>query len=215
MKTDELIAMLATGPSSTAELRQSNARQFAWQLTAGGAAALVLMVLVFGVRTDVQQAMALPMFWFKLLFTAVLAGTGLWGLRRLTLPGKKTASLPLAVAFPVLLLWAAATAALLSTPSAQWSTQLLGTTWNQCPVNIALLAVPGLWLALRSAKLGAPTRLRATGAAAGLLAGSVAAFFYAWHCPEMAVPFLAVWYVLGIAIPTLAGALLGSRVLRW
>lgn len=35
------------------------------------------------------------------------------------------------------------------------------------------------------------------------------------HCTEMQAPFLAVWYVLGILIPTGAGALLGSRLLRW
>jgi len=47
------------------------------------------------------------------------------------------------------------------------------------------------------------------------LAGALATLVYALHCPESAAPFMAVWYVLGIAIPTVAGALLGRRVLRW
>ena len=61
----------------------------------------------------------------------------------------------------------------------------------------------------------APTRLALTGAAAGLLAGAVGAFVYAFHCPETAAPFLGIWYVAGIAIPVLTGAVLGRRLLHW
>jgi hypothetical protein len=53
------------------------------------------------------------------------------------------------------------------------------------------------------------------GGAAGLVAGSVAAFAYAVHCTEMQAPFLAVWYVIGMLVPAFAGALLGPRLLRW
>jgi len=57
---------------------------------------------------------------------------------------------------------------------------------------------------------------RATGgAAAGLLAGAAGALIYALHCPEMDAPFLAIWYLPGMLIPTAAGTLLGPRLLRW
>ncbi len=61
----------------------------------------------------------------------------------------------------------------------------------------------------------AQTGLRPAGAMAGLLAGSVATVAYCLHCPEMEVPFWAVWYVVGMLIPALAGWLLGPRLLRW
>jgi hypothetical protein len=32
---------------------------------------------------------------------------------------------------------------------------------------------------------------------------------------ELTAPFLAVWYVSGIAVPVLVGAVLGPRLLRW
>ena len=38
---------------------------------------------------------------------------------------------------------------------------------------------------------------------------------YSLHCPEMGVPFWAVWYVIGMALPAVVGALLGPRYLRW
>jgi hypothetical protein len=51
----------------------------------------------------------------------------------------------------------------------------------------------------------APTRLARAGAAAGLLAGAIAESIYALHCPEMAAPFLAVFYVGAMSIPVLVG----------
>nr|WP_281399002.1 NrsF family protein [Paenacidovorax monticola] len=33
--------------------------------------------------------------------------------------------------------------------------------------------------------------------------------------PEMAAPFVALWYLAGMALPTALGALLGPRWLRW
>jgi hypothetical protein len=38
---------------------------------------------------------------------------------------------------------------------------------------------------------------------------------YCFHCPEMSVAFWAVWYMLGMTLATLIGALLGPRFLRW
>ena len=54
-----------------------------------------------------------------------------------------------------------------------------------------------------------------TGATAGRLAGGVGALVYTLHCPELEAPFLGVWYVIGMAIPSVIGALLGPRLLRW
>jgi hypothetical protein len=33
--------------------------------------------------------------------------------------------------------------------------------------------------------------------------------------PELATPFIATWYLLGMLIPTAIGAWLGPRLLRW
>jgi hypothetical protein len=61
----------------------------------------------------------------------------------------------------------------------------------------------------------APTRPALAGACSGLVAASLGTVVYALHCPEMQAPFLAVWYVLGMLLPTAAGALLGRKILRW
>jgi hypothetical protein len=88
------------------------------------------------------------------------------------------------------------------------------TGWT-CSLNIALLSVPGL-IAMPGAVRGlAPTRLRLTGATAGLLAGAVGTLAYSLRCPETSVPFWATWYLIGMAVPAIAGAVLGGRALRW
>jgi hypothetical protein len=91
----------------------------------------------------------------------------------------------------------------------------MGQTWRVCIQNIGLMAMPVFVAALVALRTMAPTRPAWAGAAAGALAGSAGAAVYALHCPELTAPFLAVWYVGGIALPTAVGALIGPRVLRW
>lgn len=57
-----------------------------------------------------------------------------------------------------------------------------------------------------------PTRPRAAGFSAGLLAGSVGAFGYSLSCPEAAPAFVAIWHTLGIALTGAVGAPRAARV---
>ena len=70
----------------------------------------------------------------------------------------------------------------------------------------------GLFWAMRGL---APTHLRAAGLAAGLTSGAAGAWIYAFHCPESALPFIALWYTAGIAVAGAAGLILAPRLLRW
>jgi hypothetical protein len=123
--------------------------------------------------------------------------------------------MPGAIATPLLGMWILAAIALGGTARTHWLALVLGQTAAVCPFIIALLGAPvflgGLW-AMQGL---APTRLRLAGASVGLLAGAAGACVYAFHCPELAAPFLGTWYVLGMAIPTALGALIGPRVLCW
>ena len=90
-----------------------------------------------------------------------------------------------------------------------------GRSWHVCTRNVAILSLPifvGLMLAFRRF---APTRLRLTGAVAGLAAGACAAALYCLHCPEVSALFVLVWYSLGILAAAAIGALVGPRLLRW
>jgi hypothetical protein len=90
-----------------------------------------------------------------------------------------------------------------------------GQTWRTCVFNIALIALPVFVASLVALKSLAPTQPALAGAAAGAMSAGAGAAVYALHCPELAAPFLAIWYVIGMALPVAAGALMGHRLLRW
>ncbi len=213
MKTDEFVSLLAAGAAPV----PANAvgRRFAVALGWGVLAAVLLLLLTFGVRADLAQDAGKLMFWLKMAFPAGLALAGLVVAERLARPGMRLGGVWMALVAPLLMLWSLAVLVLLNAAPAQRAGLILGNTWNSCPFNIALISLPLLVATLWAMKGLAPTRLVLAGAGAGLLAGALGALVYSLYCPELAAPFLAVWYVLGIAIPALAGAVLGPRVLRW
>jgi len=213
MKTDDLVNLLAA--DTLPVQRRAARRRLALALVAGLPLAAAIMLLDYGVRRDIAQAMLLPMFWMKLLFPALLGAAAFVVLQRLARPGVRVGASWLGIALPVLLLWLMAAMALANAPQETRAALVMGQTWRTCSASIAWISLPlfiATFVALRHL---APTRPALAGACAGAMAGGAGAAVYALHCPELQAPFLAVWYVLGIAIPVLAGALIGPRLLRW
>jgi len=213
MKTDDLIAMLASGAQSV----EANAlqRRYATALGWGGFGATLLMAITLGVRPDLAEASLLPMFWVKFALPASLLAGGLIAVARLSRPGTRLGRVTSALAAPVVAIWLLAAVVLLGGAPEARGELIFGETWKSCPFNVTLLSMPA-FVALMWAMRGlAPTQLALSGAAAGLLSGAIGATVYSLHCPEMQAPFLAVWYLLGMLIPTALGALLGPRLLRW
>lgn len=213
MKTDELIEMLAGDAAAVAP--RVWRRRYLLALAAGLAGATLLMLPLLGIRPDIAAAVYLPMFWVKLAFPAALAAGALLAALRLSRPGVPVgAAAAAAIAAPVLVIWLLAAAALLGAPE-DAAMLVWGETWAACLVNVPLLSAPAfiaLFMVMRSL---APVRPVLAGAAAGLLAGALGAVVYALHCPELAAPFIGLWYLLGMLIPAAAGAAIGPRLLRW
>lgn len=213
MNTDELIHLLAADahpvPAHGVE------RRFVLAVALGLAGAAALMLSVFGLRHDWAVVIALPMFWGKFALGGSLAALGLSALLRLARPGMPWQRAALWLALPPAAMWLLAGLALASALPAERLPLLLGSTWRSCPFNITLLSLPSLAALLWALRGAAPTRLAWSGAGAGLLAGALGVLVYALHCPEMAAPFVALWYLAGMALPTALGALLGPRLLRW
>lgn len=213
MRTDDLVAVLAR--SAQPVDGRKVARQFWSTLVLGAALCLAAMFIFLGARPDWRGAMQLPMFWLKLGFPAAVALMAVPLLRRLATPGERLGQLPAAIALPFALVWLMAAAALTDAPAGTRASLVLGATWWQCPVTILVLSVPALILSFSALERMAPTRLTLAGAAAGLFAGSAAAFAYAISCAEMQTPFLGTWYVLGMLLSAGIGAMLGRRLLHW
>jgi hypothetical protein len=213
MKTDELIRLLAQDASPGP--RHSGERRLATALLVGVPVALAWVQAAFGLRADLQTLMATAAFWQKVAMPLAVAVAGLAVVFRLGHPGAHPGRWWIGLWLPVALLWAWAVALLWQAEPAARLPLVLGTTWRTCVVNVAATALPVAGALLWALHGLAPTRPALAGAAAGWLGGAVGACVYSLHCPEMAAPFIAVWYVLGMGLSAALGALAGWHWLRW
>lgn len=213
MKTDDLISMLATGVAPVD--RHVLGRRFGIAVAAGAVLATLLVAAVLHIRADLAEIATTPLFWAKVALPLSLACGALWMATRVARPGVPAGASWIGVTAPFAAVWLGALLVIAQTPTGERLAAVLGQTWRTCPFNITALSVP-VFIAVFWALRGlAPTRLRLAGAAGGLLSGAIATLAYCLHCPEMGVAFWGVWYVLGMLVPTVAGALLGPRLLRW
>lgn len=213
MKTSDLIAMLTRGDVAVAPIQVE--RRFAIGIGLGLGVAVLLMEFTLGARDDFYAVLKMPMFWVKVAFASSLACASLLVVMRVSRPGAQLRHAPVAMLVPTVALWLMGIVTLSSATPQQRMNLILGDTWDVCPALIAMLSIPVLVSTLLAARGMAPTRLRLAGATAGLASGAFATLVYSLHCPEMAAPFIATWYTLGIAIPAVFGALLGPYLLRW
>jgi hypothetical protein len=212
MRTADLIELLARDVRTTPPGVVS--RRLLAALVAGGLVTFAIVAL--GLRCQpLLIAAQQPWFWMKAGYTGLLTAAGAVLVKRLSVPGARLGAAPIVAALVILAMLAVAAGEILSVPPAGRVALWLGHTWKVCSPLILLLALPiqaCLAVAIRGL---APTRPALAGAAAGFVAGALAATLYGLHCPEQAAAFVATWYTLGIAAATALGALTGKRLLRW
>lgn len=213
MKTDDLIAVLARGVAPVDP--HASRKRFQTALVWGVLGALVVMLSGYGVRHDLAQAAAAPMFWVKLAFPLAIAVPAVLLTLRLSRPGMPLGKTWMALPLPWLVIAGLAIATLANASPDERLPLVIGKTWLSCAFNIACVSAPVLVGMLWAVKGMAPTRPALAGACAGLASAAAGAVVYALHCPEMQAPFLAVWYMLGMLVTTAVGAVLGAKLLRW
>ncbi|MDB5601051.1 MAG: hypothetical protein JWN71_3095 [Xanthobacteraceae bacterium] len=212
MKTNDLIRSL-TQDLATPPPRLG--ARLALGLGIGFALAAALFFVVLGPRPDIAQAILWPRFDFKFVVTLSLAAASLFLVLRLARPAAELRPAAIALRIVLLILATGVGVELMTLPSVWWQTVATGKNAMVCLQAIPALAIPlliGILLALRS---GAPTRPALAGAAAGLLAGGLAATLYATHCTDDSPLFVAIWYSLAVGIVTAAGAIAGRLMLKW
>lgn len=213
METERLIERLAADLAPAPPRIVS--RRIATTAAVGAAAALVGVLFWLGLRPDLMMAMTGMTFWMKAAYAAILGVAGFACAERLARPAASARGGLLLALAALGVLGAIGAATLMLAPAGERMAMWLGHSWRRCPFNILALSVPTLALALLAMRRFAPTRLRPAGAAAGLLAGGVAATVYGLHCGETAPVFVVTWYSLGVALSAALGALLGPWALRW
>ncbi len=212
MKTDDLIGTLAaaTGPQRIVP------RLTLWlALLASIVFAGVMLFATIGVRQDIVAAATSVRFLFKFVFTITVAATAFVLVRRSLYP-ESSGRLPwtLLLAGPVLLALGVALELWVLPPDA-WSMSATGKNGLFCLTVVPALGAVPLALGIWALRRGAPTRPALAGFCAGLLAGGIAATFYAANCTDDSPLFVATWYPLAIGMLGVVGAVLGSVFARW
>jgi len=213
MKTDDLINVLGTNVEPIRGQGLRNTMIVA--IGIGAAVALCLMFAIFGVPGDALDREYLPLRVLSLLFTIGLAAAGARFLAAAARPGQAVRKPLIAVGVLFFAAVLACVVALALTPSDARGGMIFGPQWELCLLCIPLFALAPFASLIMALRKGAPTELTYTGAFAGLVAGAVGAAIYAFHHAADSIPFIVLWYGGSIVLCTLAGALLGPRLLRW
>ncbi|MCO4315733.1 DUF1109 domain-containing protein [Phyllobacterium sp. 21LDTY02-6] len=213
MATDDLIARLA------GDLKPVQPDQVGRRVAIGFGASLavssLLMYFWLGLRPDMMSAVWTWPFWVKLGYTFALSLAGIWAVKRIAYPLGRIRPHLVAIAMAVTALVALAIGQLSMMPPESHMPLLMGKSVAVCTLYITTLAMPFLVGAFWILRGLAPTRLTLAGAAAGLAAGGLGSLVYSFHCTEGGMPFIAIWYTLGVMGPALIGALAGRYLLRW
>ena len=211
MITDDFINLLARD----ARVRPVRAVQLWLPVAIALALSAVLMAVTVGIRDDLLLLTHSPLFWFKLAFLGSITIVGWRAVLAVSTPGATGEYLRLALTLALLALAVVAVVMVLQADAVVRPQLLWGTTWKWCSIIIAAMSMPMYLATLRLMRRRAPTHLRLAGADAGFSSGAAAALIYCLHCPELAPSFVGVWYIIGICIPTAAGALMGRNMLAW
>lgn len=210
MKTDELIALLATDTRPGRPVWPDVLFAMLGPLLVVGA----ILVAVLGIRPDLISASLDPVVIWKWIIPGLLFAAGL----SLALSLSRPDSMPHG-AWWVVALAAGCAAALFASrlivlPSTEWISAIRGQSISACLISVTSVGLAGLIGGLAILQRGASTRPGLSGFVLGLGTGGAAAFLYALHCNEDDPMFYITWYGAGILIVGLIGAALGQRFLK-
>lgn len=212
METEQLIRTLAAD-------NRYRARPVGFILTLALLAAAPVSFLMFmtalGVRPDVMTAIHNPFFDLKFVVTLALAISAIIVALHLSRPEASMKGWGWLLLIPVGIIAAGIGSEMMLPQRLPAMTRLIGQNSRICMTAIPLLSLPLLAGALVGLRHGAPARPALAGAIAGLISAGLAATLYASHCTDDSPLFVVTWYSIATAMVTAAGALIGSKVLRF
>jgi hypothetical protein len=212
MDTDQLIRTLA---ADSAHRAPRVGFVLALALLAAAPVSLLIFFAALGVRPDVMTAMHNPFFDLKFAVTLALAIAAIMVSLHLSRPEASLRGWAWLLMIPVGVLTAGIAGEMMMPQRLPMMTRLVGSNSKICMTAIPLMSLPLLAASLFGLRHGAPTRPAVAGAIAGLSSAGLAATLYASHCTDDSPLFVATWYTIATAAVTAAGALAGSKLLKF
>ncbi len=212
-RTDDLIETLVSDLKPVSP--RAFPRGFVTAISVSLAISLLLMLTLAGLRVDFPGAFTLPAFWMKSAYNFLIAIAALAAVYRIARPDGKAGPIFREIGVVVVVMALAAVSQLALSPPEAHRSLILGRSALHCPFLIFAFAVPIFAAVFWWMRSAAPPDPRLAGFVSGLAAGAAGAWVYSWFCTENGMPFVLIWYSLGILLTGLLGRLLGPRLLRW
>lgn len=213
MRTNDLITALS---ADAATPQTSPSRALGLALAVAIPVAGILFAVFLGPRADFAEAITTWRFQLKLVLTAALLISAIPLLISLSRPTPTPPGKLALIALAPLALAAAVMLELAITPQDKWMAITVGRNWMHCLTIIPLLALAPLAILLFAVRMtGAPSSPALAGAIAAVLAGAIAATYYATLCTDDSPLFVATWYTLAISGLAVGGAIAGRALLKW
>ncbi|KQS75224.1 hypothetical protein ASG25_20950 [Rhizobium sp. Leaf384] len=202
------------------DLRPVHRHALAWllgrALLPGLALSTAFILFVHGLRPDLGAALFLPAFWVKSAYPLLLGLIGVGALLVVARPGGRPVGSALQVAIVYALLVGLAVLQLRQATTPDESHRLImGISALYCPLIILATGAAPMAATFWFLRRSAPTAPGLAGAIAGLSGGALGAWIYSWGCIENGLPFVALWYTLGIVLCTTLGSIMGRLWLKW
>ncbi|MBB3610560.1 DUF1109 domain-containing protein [Rhizobium sp. BK602] len=212
-RTDDIIESLVSDLKPIP--RHALLRRFAFGIAPALGLSLLLMLAVLGLRVDMPGVLMLPVFWIKSAYNALIAIVAFLAVYRLSRPDGSRGRFFILLMATFAAMAAIAAIQLMMAPPETYRLLILGSSALHCPLLILGFALPVYAGTIWALRRGAPTDLPLTGFAAGIAAGAAGAWVYSWFCTENGMPFVLIWYSLGILLTGALGIVTGPRLLRW
>lgn len=213
-KTDDIIEILTRDLQPVAA--HALERRLLFAVFPALCVSLLLLLVFLGLRSDMIEARTELAFWIKSAYNALLAAIAFVAFIRMSRPDGDRGYFFVWVSLVLAAMAAIALVQLgFAVPDA-YRTLIIGSSALHCPILIVAFALP-VFLANLSAlrRVAAPASPCLAGFVGGIAAGASGAWVYSWFCTENGMPFVLIWYSLGIFLTGLIGAFAGRRLLRW
>jgi hypothetical protein len=211
-KIDDLIDVLAR--DLTPIRRHALRMRLAYAIGAGILGATVALAVSLDLRPHLHHV-TVAAFWVKFLYTAAMMIAAIVALERVARPDGSVAEMMRVAMATLFVIAILAIAQLALAPADSYPHLIFGFSASFCPFLIAIFGLPAFFANMWFLRRAAPMRPGLAGFIAGAAAGATGGWVYSWACVENGMPFIAIWYTLGILLSGGLGSLVGRFGLRW
>ena len=180
----------------------------------GVVGAAFALIASLGLRSGVHHVTTVA-FLVKFSYTAILMSSLVIALDRVARPEGSVVAMIWTAVTTIVITAILGVVQLIISPTESYPGLILGFSALICPFLIFGFSLPAFLANIWFLRRAAPMDAGLAGFVAGACAGATGAWVYSWACTENGIPFIAIWYTVGILLSAVLGLFVGRLSLRW